>query len=136
LSGTAQWVFKDFCTPLRPDNPVPRVHQKGVVERDLTLKEGYYVFQSYWSKKPMVRLYGHSWPVRWGARGEAKMVKAYSNCATAELFGNGVSQGRRKRQSQDFPAAGLRWMVKLRQGENKLKVVARTADGGTLTDEL
>ena len=86
LTGTAQWVFKDFCTPLRPDNPVPRVNQKGVVERDLTPKEAYYVFQSYWTEKPMARLYGHSWPIRWGARGEAKMVKVYSNCPSAELF--------------------------------------------------
>ena len=23
LTGTAQWVFKDFATPLRPENPVP-----------------------------------------------------------------------------------------------------------------
>jgi len=47
LTGTAQWVFRDFSTPIRPDNPVPYVNQKGVVERDLTKKEGYYVFQSY-----------------------------------------------------------------------------------------
>lgn len=135
LTGTAQWVFKDFCTPLRPDNPVPRMNQKGVVERDLTPKEAYYVFQSYWTSKPMARLYGHSWRTRWGARGEPKMVKVYSNCPTAELFVNGVSQGTRKRDAQDFPAAGLRWMVKLRAGENKLKVVARK-DGVTVTDEI
>jgi beta-galactosidase len=135
LTGTAQWVFKDFCTPLRPDNPVPRVNQKGVVERDLTPKEGYYVFQSYWATKPMVRLYGHTWRTRWGAKGEAKMVKVYSNCPSAELFVNGASQGVRQRKSQDFPAAGLRWMVKLRPGENRLKVVAMK-DGVTVTDEI
>jgi beta-galactosidase len=135
LTGTAQWVFKDFCTPLRPDNPVPRMNQKGVIERDLTPKEAYYVFQSYWTEKPMARLYGHSWRTRWGSRGEAKMVKVYSNCPTAELFVNGVSQGSRQRKSQDFPAAGLRWMVKLRPGENKLKVVAKK-DGVTVTDEI
>jgi beta-galactosidase len=135
LTGTAQWVFKDFCTPLRPDNPVPKMNQKGVVERDLTPKEGYYVFQSYWTTKPMARLYGHSWPIRWGQKGEAKMVKVYSNCPTAELFVNGVSQGTRKRDPQDFPAAGLRWMVKLRPGENKLKVVAKK-DGVTVSDEI
>ncbi|HXU79854.1 MAG TPA: glycoside hydrolase family 2 TIM barrel-domain containing protein [Polyangia bacterium] len=136
LTGTAQWVFKDFCTPLRPDNPVPRMNQKGVVERDLTPKEAYYVFQSYWTDKPMARLYGHSWPIRWGAQGEAKMVKVYSNCASAELYVNGVSQGSKQRQSQDFPAAGLRWMVKLHPGANKLKVVARAKTGATVTDEI
>jgi beta-galactosidase len=52
-----------------------------------------------------------------------KLVKAYSNCETAELFLNGVSQGARKRNSQDFPAAGLHWLVKFKPGENRLKAV-------------
>jgi beta-galactosidase len=125
LAGSAMWVFKDFCTPLRPENPVPRVNQKGVLERDLTPKEGYYVFQSYWSEKPMVRLYGHTWSTRWGAPGEAKMVKVYSNCDSAELFLNGKSCGVKKRNSQDFPAAGLRWLVPFQAGENHLRVVAK-----------
>jgi beta-galactosidase len=125
LTGSAQWIFKDFSTPVRPDNPVPYVNQKGVVERDLTKKEGYYVFQSYWTKKPMVHIYGHSWPVRWGDDGEEKMVKVYSNCDEAELFINNKSAGIKRRNSQDFPAAGLRWNVKFLKGENSVKVIAR-----------
>lgn len=23
-----------------------------------------YVFQSYWAEKPMIHIYGHSWPIR------------------------------------------------------------------------
>jgi beta-galactosidase len=125
LTGTAQWPFKDFSTPVRPDNSVPYMNQKGVVERDLTKKEGYYVFQSYWTEKPMVHIYGHSWPVRWGNEGEEKMIKVYSNCDDAELFVNGKSAGVKKRNSQDFPAAGLRWNVKLNKGENVVRVVAK-----------
>ncbi len=82
LTGTAQWIFKDFSTPLRAENPIPRMNQKGLVERDLTPKEGYYVFQSYWAARPMVHIYGHSWPVRWGDRDERKLMKVYSNCAS------------------------------------------------------
>jgi beta-galactosidase len=125
LTGTAQWPFKDFSTPVRPDNPVPYMNQKGVVERDLTKKEAYYVFQSYWTAQPMVHIYGHSWPVRWGTEGEEKMIKVYSNCAEAELFVNGKSYGVKKRNSQDFPAAGLRWNVPLSKGTQQVKVVAR-----------
>lgn len=140
LAGAAQWVFKDFSTPLRPENPIPRVNQKGLVDRDLMAKEGYYVFQSYWTRKPMARIYGHSWAPRWGAPGEKKMVKVYSNCATAELFLNGKSCGARKRDSQDFPAAGLRWMVAFEEGDNRLRVQAHsqvTVDGVALAfDEL
>ncbi|MGX5688030.1 glycoside hydrolase family 2 TIM barrel-domain containing protein [Arcticibacter tournemirensis] len=124
LSGSAYWPFKDFATPVRPDNPVPYVNQKGVVERDFTKKEAYYVFQSYWTEKPMVHIYGHSWPVRWGGEGEEKMVKVYSNCDEAELILNGKSMGIKKRNSQDFPAAGLRWSLPFVTGENVVKVVA------------
>jgi beta-galactosidase len=124
LAGAAQWVFKDFSTPGRPDNPVPRMNQKGLLERDLTPKEAYYVFQSYWAEKPMVHIYGHSWPVRWGDQGESKIVKVYSNCNAAELFLNGRSCGVKQRDSQDFPAAGLRWQVVFQAGENHIRVVA------------
>jgi beta-galactosidase len=133
--GSAMWVFKDFTTPLRVENPVPRINQKGVIQRDMTLKESYYVFQSYWSEEPMVRLYGHTWPVRWGDAGEQKMVKVYSNCETAELFVNGVSEGVKRRDSQDFPCAGLRWMTPFVAGKNSLRVVAKKA-GKTVSDEI
>ena len=135
LTGAAFWIFKDFSTPIRPENPIPYMNQKGVVERDLTKKESYYVFQSYWTESPMVHIYGHTWPVRWGAKNEDKLVKVYSNCTEAELFLNGKSMGVKKRNSQDFPAAGLRWIVKFNEGENNLKVVARMGNK-TVTDEI
>ncbi|HMG03717.1 MAG TPA: glycoside hydrolase family 2 TIM barrel-domain containing protein [Edaphobacter sp.] len=135
FTGSAQWVFKDFTTPLRVENPVPRVNQKGLITRDMQKKESYYVFQSYWADRPMAHIYGHSWPVRWGAPGEPKMVKVYSNCETAELFVNGVSAGIRKRDSQDFPAAGLRWMTPFVAGTNKLRVVAHKGSV-TANDEI
>lgn len=129
FAGSAQWIFKDFTTPLRPENPVPRINQKGLVARDLTLKESYYVFQSYWAKKPMVHIYGHTWRTRWGAAHETKTIKVYSNCAEVEIFLNGKSLGKKKRNSQDFPAAGLRWETTFVEGENTLRAVA-----GDLTD--
>jgi beta-galactosidase len=135
LTGSAQWIFKDFASPLRADDGIPNVNQKGVVQRDLSLKESYFVFQSYWLKKPMVHLYGHTWPVRWGKPGEPRIVKVYSNCEHAELFLNGASQGLKKRDSQDFPAAGLRWDVTFASGKNHLRVVAQRGDV-TLQDEL
>jgi beta-galactosidase len=106
-----------------------------VVERDFTKKESYYVFQSYWTTNPMVHIYGHSWPVRWGDEEEMKMIKVYSNCSEAELFINGVSCGTKKRNSQDFPAAGLRWNVKFKKGENIAKVFAKNGKE-TVTDEI
>jgi len=135
LTGSAFWTFKDFATPVRPENPIPYMNQKGVVEHDLTKKESYYVFQSYWADKPMAHIYGHTWPVRWGNKGEQKMVKVYSNCTEAELFVNGKSYGTKKRNSQDFPAAGLRWMVTFNKGDNHIKVVAKKGNA-TVIDEI
>jgi beta-galactosidase len=135
FTGAAQWIFKDFTTPLRVENPVPRVNQKGLTQRDMTKKEAFFVFQSYWADTPMVHLYGHTWPIRWGTEGEEKMIKVYSNCETAELFVNGKSAGVKHRNSQDFPAAGLRWMTPFASGQNTLRVVA-TKSGKTVTDEI
>jgi beta-galactosidase len=135
LTGSAQWIFKDFVSPLRGDNAIPRINQKGVVERDLTKKESYYVFQSYWTEKPMAHIYGHTWPIRWGKPGEQRDVKVYSNCDSAELFLNGKSQGTMQRDSQNFPAAGLRWKVAFAEGTNRLRVVA-TGDQVKVADEI
>lgn len=135
FSGSAQWVFKDFASPLRGDNGIPRINQKGMVERDLTRKELYFLFQSYWAEKPMVHIYGHSWPVRWGKPGQSRLVRVYSNCERAELFLNGVSLGTKVRNSQDFPSAGLRWDVSFTPGQNHLRVIA-SKGGLCLTDEL
>jgi len=46
-------------------------------------------------------------------------------CDKAELFVNGKSAGVKKRNSQDFPAAGLRWNVVLNKGNNNVKVIAK-----------
>ena len=135
LTGSAQWIFKDFATPLRPENPVPRVNQKGVVERDGTPKETYFVFQSYWATQPMIHIFGHGWPVRWGEADEEKEIRVYSNCGEAELFVNGKSAGVKQRKSADFPAAGLHWKVKLGEGENKLRAVGKR-DGVEVSDEI
>jgi beta-galactosidase len=140
LTGTAAWIFKDFSTPLRPENPIPYMNQKGVVERDLTPKESYYVFQSYWASKPMLHIYGHSWPVRWGAEQEMKTFKVFSNCPKVELFLNGKSLGVKQRKSEDFPAAGLRWDAAPKAGRNTLKAIAvistNTKKDSVLTDEI
>jgi beta-galactosidase len=73
----------------------------------------------------MVHIYGHTWPVRRGEKGLQKLLKVYSNCDEAELFLNGQSLGTRHRDSQDFPAAGLRWTAVFKPGMNKVLVKAK-----------
>jgi beta-galactosidase len=135
LTGAAYWPFKDFSTPIRPENPIPYMNQKGVVERDLTPKESYYVFQSYWTDVPMVHIYGHTWLTRWGDAGEPKDIRVYSNCPEVELFVNGISQGVKKRDSAKFPAANLRWQVALNEGQNDIRAVGKKGKT-TVTDAV
>ncbi|MCI4670670.1 MAG: DUF4982 domain-containing protein [Bacteroidia bacterium] len=135
LTGTAYWPFKDFSTPLRPENPIPYVNQKGVLERDFTKKESFYVFQSYWTENPMVHIYGSTWETRWGEADEEKLLKVYSNCPKVELIVNGKSLGIKKRNSQDFPAAGLRWKTTLLEGKN-LIIAKGKMDGRSIIDTL
>jgi beta-galactosidase len=135
LTGSAMWLFRDFPTPLRPENPVPLLNQKGVVQRDGTPKESYYVFQSYWSDQPMIHIYGHTWPVRWGKAGEPREVKVFSNCRKVELFVNGISAGVKQRNNADFPAAGLRWNVPFNEGTNTLRALGRS-DGAVVADVI
>ena len=56
-------------------------------------KDAFYLYQSQWSVEPMVHLLPH-----WNldvAEGTIIPVVAYTNCEEAELFVNGVSQGRK-----------------------------------------
>jgi beta-galactosidase len=62
-------------------------------------------------------------------------VKVFSNCPEVELFVNGISAGVRRRESADFPAAGLRWDVVFAEGENALRAVAR-CEGTEIVDEI
>ena len=73
--------------------------------------------------------------MRWGKKGQVRGVLVYSNCDRAELFLNGVSQGERVRDSQNFPAAGLRWNVAFVPGGNHLRVEAHKA-GAIVSDEI
>jgi beta-galactosidase len=122
FTGSAQWIFRDFTTPLRPENPIPYVNQKGLVDMNNIPKDAYYVFKSYWTVEPkFCYIESHSWKERNGTSNEKKMVKVFSNCSEVELFINGVSQGRVKKDIKQFPASGLHWDVQFNEGTNVIR---------------
>ncbi|MBV9773793.1 MAG: glycoside hydrolase family 2 protein [Gemmatimonadetes bacterium] len=121
LTGNAQWAFKDFPTPLRPENPIPYVNQKGLVDRNGVPKDAYYVYRSHWTTTPkFTYIESHTWTERSGPAGKPRTVRVWSNCDAVELLLNGTSQGTKRRDPQDFPAQGLRWSVHFTDGENRL----------------
>jgi beta-galactosidase len=61
-------------------------------------KDRYYLYQSVWTKKPMVHLLPHwNWQ---GREGQNIPVMCYSNGDEVELFLNGKSLGRKKRAAE------------------------------------
>lgn len=124
LTGNAQWIFKDFGTPLRPENPIPYVNQKGLCDLAGNPKDAYYVYKSYWTENPkFCYIESHTWTERSGPPNVKRDVKVFGNCQEVELILNGVSQGKRKKDLAQFPASGLFWQVAFVEGRNQLTAI-------------
>jgi beta-galactosidase len=135
FAGNAQWAFKDFGTPLRPENPIPYVNQKGLVDREGKPKDAYYVFASYWSKDPFCYIESKTWTHRNGPH-EGRDVTVYCNTEEAELYLDGKSLGRKTRNPQSFPAGGLVWRMPFADGPNELAVEGFIDGEPVATDDL
>ncbi|WP_235835843.1 glycoside hydrolase family 2 protein [Cognatitamlana onchidii] len=136
LVGNIQWAFKDFGTPLRPENAIPYMNQKGLVDRSGNPKDAFYVFKSYWSDVPFTYIESHTWKERQGPEGKERTVSVYSNCKEVELFHNGKSLGKKQRNTKLFPAAGLNWEVHFVNGKNNLEAIGVSKNDSQVTDDL
>jgi len=105
---------------MRTSNPPSRSSYFGIVDLAGFPKDRYYLYQSHWRPDfPMAHILPHwNWPDRVG---RAVPVQVYTSGDEAELFLNGISQGKKaKKPGQDFR---LVWdNVVYQPGE--LKVVA------------
>ncbi|MBC8374621.1 MAG: DUF4982 domain-containing protein [FCB group bacterium] len=129
LTGNAQWAFKDFGTPLRPENAIPYINQKGLVDREGKPKDAYYVFKSYWTTDPrFCYIESHTWKERFGKKGEIKQISVFSNCEKVELILNGISLGKKTRNIEDYPASGFHWDLTFSEGLNQLEAVGYSED--------
>lgn len=135
FAGNAQWAFKDFGTPLRPENPIPYMNQKGLIDRNGQPKDAYYVFKSYWSDDPFCYIESHTWTQRNGPK-EGRDVTVYCNTESAELFLDGQSLGRKIKQKNVVPAGGLVWKVPFKNGLNKLTVQGFNAKKQVAKDQM
>ena len=134
--GNAQWAFKDFGTPLRPENDIPYMNQKGLVDRSGKPKDAFYVFKSYWAKEPFAYIESHSWTERQGPEGLAREISVFSNCKEVTLFHNGKALGTRTKDISKFPASGLTWNIQFLEGKNELIAKANVENGAMVEDIL
>jgi len=119
FTGNAQWSLKDFATPVRPENPIPYMNQKGLCDRAGKPKDAFYVFKSYWNKiDGFVYIESHTWPNRSGKANTAHEIAVYSNCDSVKLLMNGFDMGYKKREYAKFPAHGLTWTTFPIKGSN------------------
>ncbi|GAA4115126.1 glycoside hydrolase family 2 TIM barrel-domain containing protein [Aquimarina addita] len=133
--GNIQWAMKDFGTPLRPENDIPYMNQKGIMDRAGNPKDAYYVFKSYWAKEAFTYIESHTWTERQGPRDEVRNISVYSNCDEVILYHNGKALEKKKRDINQFPACGLTWDITFKEGLNQLKAIG-FKDGKEVTDNL
>lgn len=90
LAGMFVWTGFDYIGEPTPFNKYPaRSSYFGIIDLAGFPKDVYYMYQSRWTKKPMIHVFPHwNWE-----NGNTVNVWLYSNCDKVELFVNGVSKG-------------------------------------------
>lgn len=79
-----------------------RIAPVGVLDTCAFKKDGFYFYQSQWTRKPMLHLFPHwNWE---GKEGQIIPVTCYTNCDTVEMFVNGISFGVK---GYEFPRQGM-----------------------------
>ncbi|MCD8107149.1 MAG: beta-galactosidase [Oscillospiraceae bacterium] len=81
------WNMFDFGCAARNEGGVKGRNNKGLVTMDRkTRKDSFYVYQAYWTDKPMVHVCGRRYAQR---AGDTTEIRVYSNQPTVTLYLNG-----------------------------------------------
>jgi len=98
VAGDFMWTGIDYLGEARWPS---KSANSGVIDLCGFPKDGFYFYQSQWTKEPMVHIFPHwNWE---GMEGQVIPVLAYSNCDAVELFVNGKSYGEKR---LEFPRQG------------------------------
>ncbi len=91
VAGMFIWTGIDYLGEPTPYAWPSRSSYFGAADTCCFPKDGYYFYKAFWGDKPVLHLFPH-WNHNCN-KGEKIDVLAYTNCHSAELFLNGVSQG-------------------------------------------
>src|SRR6266404_5601630 len=121
------WNGIDFAADGRNEGDTAGRNDKGLITYDRQIrKDAFYFYKASWTTNAMVYIAGHTFSNRIANI----TAKAYSNCGSVQLFGNGVSQGSAASSSNTFL-----WPVTLQNGTNSVSAIG--AVGSTsVTDSL
>jgi beta-galactosidase len=93
----------------------------GIVDLAGFPKDRYYLYQSEWTKEPMVHLLPHwNWA---GREGQAIPVIAYTNAEEVELLLNGRSLGRKRKGAEPFVIEVSNRVSDDRKAESRSRIV-------------
>ena len=127
LSGMFIWSGIDYLGEPTPYEWPARSSYFGVVDLAGFPKDPYYLYQSEWTRAPMLHVFPHwNWK-----RGDTVDVWAYTNAQEVELFLNGASQGVRRKEGD---IRHLMWRLAYAPGV--LRAVARTNGRVVLAQEI
>jgi beta-galactosidase len=128
MAGTFIWTGWDYLGEPTPYSWPARSSYFGVIDLAGFPKDGYYLYQSVWTDKPVLHILPHwNWQ-----KGQTIDVWAYYNQADeAELFLKGKSLGVRKKEMDDLH---VMWRVPFEPGT--LKAVTRKAGQTILEKEI
>lgn len=123
---TFVWNLFDFGSDGRNEGDMPGRNDKGLVSFDRKIKkDAYYVYQSRWSREPMLQIAQSRFTQRKKKRTE---VKVYSNMEQMELYLNGKQVGIKQQKNNRQTGVYLWKNIWLKKGENQIKAIAHTGE--------
>jgi beta-galactosidase len=101
----------------------------GIVDMAGFKKDRFYLYQSQWSKEPMIHLLPHwSWT---GREGLVTPVYVYSNCTQVELIVNGKSQGKKEKEEGVYR---FKW-EEIKYQPGSIKAIGYNETGAIVTEK-
>lgn len=135
ISGMYIWTGFDYLGEPTPYPWPARSSYFGIIDLAGFPKDVYYLYQSLWTNQPVLHIYPH-WSHRtplgnWSNRDTVDVVAYYNNADEVELYLNGRSLGKRKKEGDKLHA---KWRVPFKTGT--VRAVSRKAGKTVLTKEI
>ena len=127
LWATHVWNMFDFAADARDEGGVQGRNNKGLVTYDRkTKKDAFYIYQAYWTTKPMVHVCGERFVDR---APDERFIDVYTNCDEVTLYVNGEAVATKAAVDHEV----LFENVALRDGDNVITARSGDVEGNTIT---